>query len=196
MIEPYGVPVIDSDVDALLAHAEELVGVGGDIADTGTRVHSTWQQMASVYDAPEVGQLLAATGPVQQVTTSVGEDVGTVGRTLAGYAGEVRAVQDRLDALRLDAAELVAGVDGGLTAEQADRSNAMLSQVNAGVADFEDAQRRCANAINALYRATTYRVDDGDGRLDVGEYGSTAAALDTAARDGGLPWGAPQEPRE
>jgi hypothetical protein len=55
--------MIDGDADALARHAESLVTIGGDFADTGERVHSTWQQLAPCYLAPEAGQLLAATGP-------------------------------------------------------------------------------------------------------------------------------------
>jgi hypothetical protein len=196
MIDPAGIPVIDGDMDALARHAGELVTVGADVADTGARVHSTWQQLAPVYEAPEVGRLLASTAPVQQVAASVGEDVSSVGRVLAGYATEVREIQARLDALRADAAALVTGVGDEPTADQAERSNTMLTEVNAAVAAFDDAQRRCANGITALYGGTTYRADNGDGRLDVGEYGSTAAQLDAATRDGGLPWGAQQAPPE
>ncbi|MCO1653962.1 polymorphic toxin type 30 domain-containing protein [Pseudonocardia humida] len=189
--------MIDGDMDALARHAGELTAVSGDIADTGARVHTTWQRLAPVYDAPEVAQLLVSTAPVQQATASMGEDMAAVGRALTGYASEVRAIQARLDALRADATALVAGVTDEPTAEQAERSNTMLSRVNAAVADFDDAQRRCANAIGALYGGTTYRADNGDGRLDPGEYGSTAAGLDAAARGGGaLPWGAQEAPPE
>ena len=196
MIDPSGIPVIDGNMDALTRHAGELTAVSGDIADTGARVHATWQQLAPVYDAPEVAQLLVTTAPVQQTTASLGEDIATVGRVLAGYATEVRGIQDRLDALRTDDAAFLTGVTDEPTAEHTDRSNAVLSQVNAAMADFDDAQRRCANASNALYGGTTYRADNGDGRLDTGEYGSTAAALDAASREGGLPWGAQEAPPE
>ncbi|HZG90300.1 MAG TPA: polymorphic toxin type 30 domain-containing protein [Pseudonocardia sp.] len=189
MINPVGIPVIDGDADALARHAESLVTIGGDFADTGERVHSTWQQLAPCYLAPEAGQLLAATGPVRQVSASVGEDIGAVGRILGRYATELRAIKQRLDALRTDATALVGAAGGEPTAEQADRSDALLSQVNVAVADFDDAQRRCANAVNARYGGGGYRADNGDGRLDPGEYGTTAAALDAAARDGGVPWG-------
>jgi hypothetical protein len=147
MIDPAGIPVISGDMDALDRHAGDLVAVGGDIADTGSRVHTTWQGLTPVYDAPEVGQLLLATVPVQQTSASMGEDVSAVGRALADYAA---------------------------------------------VAAFDDAQRRCANAIAARYGGTTYRADNGDGRLDPGEYGMSAEALDAAAREGGVPWGAQQ----
>jgi hypothetical protein len=197
MIDPSGIPVIAGNMDALGGHAGALTTVGGAIADTGALVHSTWQGLAPVYSAPEVGQLLASTGPVQQASASVGEDVAAVGRILTGYADEVRAIQARLDALRTDAMALTTGVGDEPTAEQADRSNTLLSQVNVAVADFDDAQRRCASAINALYGGTTYRADNGDGRIDRGEYGSTAAALDAAAKDGGgVPWGAQEAPPE
>ncbi|MPZ66585.1 MAG: hypothetical protein GEU83_14095 [Pseudonocardiaceae bacterium] len=60
------------------------------------------------------------------------------------------------------------------------------------MAEFQAAERACANAINALYGGTQYRAHDGDGRAEPGEYGYSAQQL--AAGMGaqpGLPWGEP-----
>ena len=143
-----------------------------------------------MYDAPEAGQLLAATGPVQQVSASVGEDITLVGQALGDYAIELRQLRLRLGALRADATALVTEVgDVEPSVDQADRSNELLSAVSSAVADFDEAQRRCANKITALYGGVSYRADNGDGVLEIGEYGATAEALDAAAANGGVAWG-------
>src|SRR3712207_4766750 len=112
MIDPAGIPIIDGDMNALAQHAGDLMLVGAQFADTGERVHAGWQALGAYYQAPEADQLLAATGPVQGVSASVGEDIGIVGRALADYATEVRDIQFRLDTLRADASALVTATGG------------------------------------------------------------------------------------
>lgn len=198
MINSAGIPTIAGDMDALAAHARELSAAGSAFADTGQRVHGTWQGLAAVYDAPETGQLLAGTGPVQRVSASVGEDFETVGQVLGSYAAEVREIQARLDALRAQAGDFERSAEGdGDWAEdenKVERNNELINAVNAAVADFEAAQRRCANAINALYGGQAYRVSDGDGHHERGEYGSSAEQLSQAAAgEGGVAWGSTAE---
>ncbi|MGH3940618.1 MAG: hypothetical protein ACRDTG_18675 [Pseudonocardiaceae bacterium] len=208
MINPAGIPQIPGDMDVLTRQAEELGRVGPEFSGTGQQVNSTWQQLAGVYEAPEVGQLLAATGPVQTTTASVGEDIATVGRALATYAATVKQIQKQLDALRAQAQTLVAEAKadkdsesdlekvgefvgiGGDDDDYAERSNELVDQVNAQVAAFAEAQRVCANTINALYGGVQYRADDGDANQEPGEYGFTAEQLNAAFEQGQeLPWG-------
>ncbi|MQA13426.1 MAG: hypothetical protein GEV09_04405 [Pseudonocardiaceae bacterium] len=198
MISAAGIPTIDGDMDALAAHARAIGDVGSAFADTGQRVHATWQGLAAVYEAPEVGALLAATGPVQHLSASVGADIETVGGVLGSYAAEVREIKTRLEALRGQAGAFEASVEGDDDWADDDasveRNNELVGAVNAAVADFYAAQRRAANAINALYGGTQYRASDGDGRREPGEYGYSAEQLGAAAgEDGALPWGSTTE---
>jgi hypothetical protein len=192
--------VIDGDMEALTIHATSLRTVGADVADTGARVHATWQALRTVYQAPEGEQLFAATLPVQQVTASVGEDIETAGTVLIRYADEVRDIQARLKALSGQAAEFEADMafveDPGAEQAYVDRNNELVAAVNVAMADFDDAQRRCANAINALYRsASAHRATDDDGRVEPGEYGATVDQLDAAASGpAGVPWGGFEHP--
>ena len=193
MISAAGIPRIDGDMDALVAHARGLGEFGVAFADIGARFHATWQGLAAVYRAPELGQLLTATAPVAHVCAAVGEDYQTVGRVLGGYAAEVRGIQARLDALRAQAADVEGSVqgddDGADDGAQRERSNELLAAVNTAMADFHDAERRCANAINALYGGQQYRASDGDGHHKRGEYGATTGQYAAAAGEGGVPWG-------
>ncbi|MPZ64015.1 MAG: hypothetical protein GEU83_00310 [Pseudonocardiaceae bacterium] len=97
----------------------------------------------------------------------------------------MRQIQARLDALRAQAGDFEASVDGdddwADDDAKSERSNELLSAVNTAMADFHDAERRCANAINALYGGQQYRAPDGDGRHERGEYGATAGQYGAAA---------------
>lgn len=199
MIVAAGIPVIDGDMDALAGHARELTTLGGAVADTGADVHSTWQGLAVPYDAPETAELLAATLPVRRACDDIGEDLAAAGAALVVYSEEVRAIQVRLDALRAQATAFEADLAAAGEADDdlTERSDALVVAVNAAVADFETAQRDCANAISALHGGPALRVDDGDGVLAPGEFGSTAGQLDTYAQGaGGVAWSSGDPPPE
>ena len=198
MIDPAGIPQITGDTDALAGHATAVAGVGTDFADTGQRVDSTWQELAAVYEAPEAAQLFAATAPVRTVSASVGEDLATVGSALSTYATTVAGIKTRLEALRADATAFVGSVSGDddwrSDEGRVNEHNQLLTDVNAAVADFTDAQRTCANTILALYTDRRWVADDGDGEVGENEFGYSAEMLDAAVgEDGALPWGDAEE---
>ncbi len=198
MINPAAIPVIAGDMDALAGHAATLSRTGTAFGETGSRVHAVWQGLGAVYVAPEAGQLLAATGPVASVSASVGEDITAVGTAMAAYAGEVAAIKTRLESLRAQATAFVDSVasqpDWHDDQGAVDRHNQLISGVDAAVADFMDAQRRCANAVLALYTDSRYTADNGDDTVLPTEYGYTAAQLDAAmGQAGALPWGTSEE---
>ncbi len=152
MIDIAAIPVINGDPDMLDEHATSLATTGAAFADTGARIHAGWQALAPVYLAPEAGDLLAATGPVQGVAASVGEDYQLVGRALTEYSAAMREIRLRLDALRSDASALVAEVgDAEPDDGQAEQSAQLSSAVTLAMADFDEAQRRCAATIRSLY---------------------------------------------
>jgi hypothetical protein len=198
MINPGAIPQITGDMDALRAHASEVSGVGTAFPDTGRRVNATWQGLGAVYSAPEAGDLLVATAPVQTVSASVGEDLTTVGSALATYATEVAAIQTRLETLRTQATAFVQSVandpDWHQSQSKVDEHNGLIRSVDAAVADFMDAQRRCANAILALYSGKRWTAENGDGTVSDTEFGYTAAQLDGAMGEkDALPWGTGEE---
>ncbi|MQA16171.1 MAG: hypothetical protein GEV09_19095 [Pseudonocardiaceae bacterium] len=195
-IDPAVIPRIEGDMDALAGHAQALTRVGVDVADTGARVHATWQGLASVYRAPEAGQLLAATLPVSAVSRDMGSDIEQAAAALQTYAATVRPIQQRLEQLRAQAVVFVA--EGGAAGrgefdqDRADEEHRIESAVDHAVADFYAAQRACANTINALYGGAQYRAHDGDGRHEPGEYGYSARQLDRGlGAQPGHPWGTP-----
>ncbi|MGV9210848.1 hypothetical protein ACTFTM_03195 [Micromonospora sp. RB23] len=198
MINPGEIPQIPGNMDALATHAQTVKTAGVDFANTGQAVDSTWQGLAAVYEAPEATQLFAATGPVRTVSASVGEDIQAVGAALATYATEVREIKAQLAALKSQAEEFVGSVkddeDWREDQGKVDKHNGLITAVNTQVAAFFEAQRKCANTINALYGGRQYRADNADGQAEDGEYGFTADTLNAAAgEDGALPWGSNEE---
>lgn len=195
MINPGAIPQVPGDLDALAAHAAALQATGAGFADTGARVHATFQGLAPHYAAPEAGLLFATTQPVATVSADIGEDVTAIGAALASYVETVRPIKARLEALRGQAESFVADVAGKDDWQDDDakveQHDGMLSAVNSAVAEWQAAERACANAVLALYSDRRWRADDGDGRLESGEHGYTAAQLNAAAGQG-LPWGTPE----
>lgn len=194
VIQPGAIPQIDGDLEAVAAGGAQLRAQGQAVADTGADVHSTWQGLAAVYDAPEAGQLLAATAPVQAQSRGVGARLQSVGSALVSYADEVRPIKAELDRLRASASQFVSSVsgddewrsDGGRVEEH----NALLSGVSSAVAAWMAAQRRCANSINAVHGGARYVADNGDGVVAAGEFGYASGALRAAGgSQQGLPWG-------
>lgn len=197
MINPGGIPQIPGDMDALAKDAADLTGVGGDFAETGQRVNATWQGLAGVYKAPEAGELLAATAPVQSVSSSVGSDIKAVGSALTAYAAEVKQIQARLAQLKTEAENFVNSVKGDddwrKDGDKIDKNTGLINAVSEAMAQFFEAQRRCANAINALYGGTQYKAVTGD-KPKNDEYGYTADQLKEATKAGAdLPWGKPEQ---
>ncbi|MFG3553660.1 hypothetical protein ACGGAQ_04645 [Micromonospora sp. NPDC047557] len=198
MINPGEIPQIPGNMDALATHAQTIQTTGGDFANTGQAVDSTWQGLAAVYKAPEAEQLFAASGPIRTVSASVGEDVQAVGAALATYATEVKEIKAQLAALKGQAEQFVGSVkddeDWREDEGKVNQHNGLITSVNTQVAAFFEAQRKCANTINALYGGRQYRADNADGQADDGEYGFTADTLNAAAgEDGALPWGSNEE---
>jgi hypothetical protein len=69
------------------------------------------------------------------------------------------------------------------------RDQQLNSQVGQAVAEWMAAQRRCANAINAVYGGTTYVPDNGDAHHAPNEFGYSAEQL----RSGSTAWGGPEQ---
>ncbi|MEU7919639.1 hypothetical protein [Micromonospora zamorensis] len=198
MINPGEIPQIPGNMEQLATHAQTIKTTGVDFANTGQTIDTTWQGLAAVYEAPEAAQLFAASGPIRTVSASVGEDVQAVGAALATYAREVKEIKAQLAALKGQAEQFVESTkdddDWREDEGKVNQHNGLISAVNTQVAAFFEAQRKCANTINALYGGRQYRADNADGRADDGEYGFNADTLNAAAgEDGALPWGSNEE---
>ncbi|MGY1773869.1 hypothetical protein [Blastococcus sp. SYSU D00813] len=195
MIDPSGIPQYEGEPEQVLAHAEAMASAAGTFASTGQDVHSTWQGLAGVYTAPEAGQLFAATQPVADRATGVADEVGLVSAALTVFAETMAPIKTRLEEIRTEAQTMVEAAEADDEwdddGDNIDAHNALMSEVGRLVAEWQAAERECANAINAAFGSSfRYVADNGDETVDVNEYGYDAETFETAVdEEVELPWG-------
>jgi hypothetical protein len=193
VINPGAIPQFQGDVDTLDGDASTLRTAGQSIRDTGADVHATWQGLSAFYDAPEAATLFAATEPVRTSADELAGDVRSVAGTLSAYAAEVRPVAEQLRQLQADAYEFVAAAgaddDWRKDGDKVNQHNELLTAVDAQVLALMEAERRAANAINALNGGTQWHA--GDSSTDPNAYGPAEIPSDAER-----PWGTPEEKDE
>ncbi|MEU6174620.1 hypothetical protein ABZ832_22240 [Streptantibioticus parmotrematis] len=192
MIDPDQIPQFTGNVDQLESDIGDLKGDGSAIAGTGAHVNSSFQGLSAYYDAPEAEQLFATTKPVATAGTTFENDLSRVTGALSAYATEIRPIARKLADLKEQAETFVHSVahdkNWQYDGDKVKQDNHLRSEVDAAVAAFWDAERRCANAIEAVFGGTRFVANDGSNKADM--YGYSAKQLDGAK---GLPWGDPVE---
>lgn len=195
MINPDGIPQYEGEPAQIIAEAQAMTAGADAFAATGQDVHGTWQGLAGVYTAPESGQLFAATQPVADRSAALAGEVGRVSGALVTFAETMTPIKARLEQLRTEARAFVADVAGdddwNDDGDKVDRHNAMLSEVGALLAEWQAAERACANAIHsAIGSDFRYVEDDGDGTAEEGEHGYGEDTYDAALeQEADVPWG-------
>ncbi|MFI9274595.1 hypothetical protein ACIGXM_28375 [Kitasatospora sp. NPDC052896] len=188
MIDPDAIPQFTGDLAQLESDVTGLKSDASAIGTTGANIHSTFQGLAAFYEAPEAEQLFATTKPVADTAKVFESDLEKVAAALSEYASEVRPIAQRLKDLKEQASTFVAGVkddhDWQYDSSKVDQDNKLRSEVDAAVASFWDAERHCANKIEAVFNGTTFIANDGSNKSTM--YGYSAQQLDGAS---GLPWG-------
>ncbi|NYF15255.1 hypothetical protein HDC37_000067 [Microbacterium sp. AK009] len=117
-IDPDAIPGRDIDPDTIELHAATVTTVSGQVRDHGAAVHTKWQGMAAVYEAPESGIVLDLMQPVNTQSTQVGDNLSVVSQALSGFAEAVRPIKAALDQLRLDAQAFRAEIAGGVQVQE------------------------------------------------------------------------------
>jgi len=167
VITPGAIPQITGDLDACYSHGFMVSVLGSRFADTAAAVMQSWSGLSGAYVAPESGVLLQAMVPVAFTAGGVGADLNTTGSAIMVYATAVRPIKARLQGLVSEATAFVAyaSANDNWNTDQGrvDQHNAMLTEVNDLMAQWEAAERSCANTIDALYGGTQYGVNNGDG---------------------------------
>lgn len=195
MIDPSGIPQYDGEPAQIIAQAQAMRAGADAFAATGQDVHGTWQGLAGVYTAPESGQLLAATQPVATRSAELADDVGRVAGALVTFAETMTPIKSRLEQLQAEARSFVASVEGDddwtEDGDKVDAHNAMLSEVGSLVAEWQAAERACANTIFGVSGSDfRLRADDGDEHVEDDEYGFSQDTYDAAVeQEVDLPWG-------
>jgi hypothetical protein len=188
VINPDAIPQFTGHLDQLESDIADLKSDAGNITKTGADVHASFQGLSAFYHAPEAEQLFATTKPVADTAKTFGDDLQWVTSALSEYAGEVRPIAAKLKSLKDQAATFVADTqhdhDWQYNADKVARDNDLRHQVDVAVAAFWDAERRCANKIEAIFCGTGFVANDGTNKPNM--YGYSAQQLDGAK---GLPWG-------
>lgn len=188
MINPDAIPQFTGNLEQLETDAADLKSDASAIAKDGADVHSSFQGLSAFYHAPEAEQLFATTKPVADSAKAFGDDLQRVSSALSDYAAEVRPIAKKLTALKELASAFVSenagSADWQYDEHKVARDNELRHEVDVAVAAFWDAERRCANKIEAIFHGSPYVANDGSNRPKM--YGYTADQLDHAK---GLPWG-------
>ncbi|SEF44232.1 hypothetical protein SAMN04489712_10135, partial [Thermomonospora echinospora] len=192
VIDPGAIPIPKADPDAVETAGRALGGDGTAIAGTGHDIHTGWQRLRGAYEAPEAPQLFAATQPVETTGNAFRDEVATVGGALVSFAGEIRPIIGRLQSLKTSAQNFRNGIAGDddwrEDEDKVTEHNKLNNDVLAAVAQYQDAERRCANKITAIFGGTHFVPADGNPGQGQQGYG-----LGQAPTDVETPWAKPQE---
>ncbi|NYI97272.1 hypothetical protein HNR12_003549 [Streptomonospora nanhaiensis] len=200
LIDPDSIFIPDVNPDALEDAAADLRTQGGNIAESGGAVKSSWSDLRDHYVAPEAETLFAVMDPVSEKDDEVDVDLGQVAAALETFAETARDLKAQLVQAKADAQDFLASIegdddwdDGGFLGGESDKvgeHNDLLNRVNSLAHRYWAAERDCANAITALFGGTRFVGADADGgQPREGEvvYGTAEPFSDVET-----PWGSPQ----
>ncbi|MDA0563782.1 hypothetical protein LG943_05490 [Streptomonospora sp. S1-112] len=200
LIDPDSIPIPAVDPDALEDAAADLRAQGGNIAETGEAVKTSWSDLRDHYVAPEAETLFAVMDPVAEKGDEVNVDLGQVAAALETFAETARDLKAQLVQAKADAQDFRASIEGdddwdeggffGGESDKVGEHNDLLNRVNSLVHRYWAAERDCANAITALFGGTRFVGAGADG----GQPGAGESVYGTAEPFSGVetPWGSPQ----
>ena len=195
-IDPSQIPVPRVDADALEGLGQDIRTAGSGIAESGGDIVSAWGGLSGIYEAPESETLLAAVNPVGTKGDDIEPAATTTGDALITFAERVRELKPRLSGLRADAVELRTRInadeDWRKDEDLFQEHETLLSNVDAAVAEYQEAERECANAITALYGGPTFvAADELGGRAP--EADEIPYGFEEVPEGAAMPWGTSQD---
>ncbi|WP_304452820.1 DNA/RNA non-specific endonuclease [Nocardiopsis sp. YSL2] len=195
-INPSQIPVPRIDADELEGLGQSIRTAGAGIAESGGDIVSAWGGLSGIYEAPESETLLAAVNPVGTKGDDIEPAAATTGDALIAFAERVRELKPRLSGLRADAVELRTRInadeDWRKDEDLHEEHETLLSDVNAAVAEYQEAERECANAITALYGGPTFLAADALGGRAPGD-DEIPYGFEEVPEGAAMPWGTSQD---
>ncbi|QXJ24199.1 hypothetical protein AGRA3207_005474 [Actinomadura graeca] len=192
VIDPNAIPIPQANADEVDAAGRALRTDGQRIADTGHDIDKGWKALDPYYNAPEEGLLLNATKPVAAAGEAFRSEVTTVGDALITFAGEIRPIIGRLQTLKGNAQsfrnKIADDDDWRKDEDKVNEHNKLNNDVLAALAQYQAAERACANKITGIFGGTTFVPADGKPGTGQKGYG-----LGKAPTDVETPWAKPQE---
>ncbi|MGQ4490448.1 hypothetical protein ACN6LM_001068 [Streptomyces sp. SAS_281] len=195
MIQPGGIPQYTGDFAQLEKAASGLRTHAIGIRTSGKDVHSRFQATAGYYKAPEADRLFSSTQPVMDTAEEFATDIESLADALDTFIHEAKPHADRLKQLKHDAIDFVHGVEGDddwtEDRKKLDEHQALMDDVATAQNGFHEAERKAANAIEAISPAMSRpRWTADDGSHGPRAYGPSE---DLLAGMKNLPWGSPEE---
>ncbi|MET9093806.1 hypothetical protein ABZX72_17105 [Streptomyces cyaneofuscatus] len=192
MIDPEKIPTFTGNLETLETHAASLRTTASGIRGTGRDVHTAFQALDPVYDAPEQEELLDSTLPVRVKADEFAKKLESVSGALTGFASTARPLVTKMNQLREDAEKFVADNkdDDDWQEDQGkiDENARLVREVGTTWVAFQGVERDAANKITSLVGGTRFVVDDGSHKA--GMYGFRESDVKDA-KD--TPWGTADE---
>ncbi|MFE5622050.1 hypothetical protein ACFQ8S_08300 [Streptomyces virginiae] len=190
MIDVGKIPTFTGNLETLETHAAALKATASGIRGTGKDVHSAFQALDAVYDAPEQEELLDSTVPVRDKADAFATKLESVSGALTNFATTARPLVARMKQLRADAEKFVGDnkddEDWQQDQGKIDENARLVREVGATWVAFQGVERDAANKITTLVGGTHFVVDDGSHKA--GMYGFRRATSRTPGkRPGGRP---------
>ncbi|MFJ7324945.1 hypothetical protein ACIQVN_01675 [Streptomyces cyaneofuscatus] len=192
MIDPEKIPTFTGNLETLETHAASLKTTASGIRGTGRDVHTAFQALDPVYDAPEQEELLDSTLPVRVKADEFAKKLESVSGALTGFASTARPLVTKMNQLREDAEKFVADNkdDDDWQEDQGkiDENARLVREVGTTWVAFQGVERDAANKITSLVGGTRFVVDDGSHKA--GMYGFRESDVKDAKE---TPWGTADE---
>lgn len=192
MIDPGKIPTFTGNLENLETHAASLKKTASSIRGTGKDVHSAFQALDPVYDAPEQEELLNSTIPVRDKADEFAKKLESASGALTTFASSARPLVTKMKQLRTDAVKFVADNkdddDWQQDQGKVDENARLVREVGTTWVAFQGVERDAANKITALVGGTHFDVDDGSHKA--GMYGFRDSDVKDAKE---TPWGTADE---
>ncbi|MFD5879591.1 EndoU domain-containing protein [Streptomyces yangpuensis] len=192
MIDVGKIPTFTGNLETLETHAAALKTTASGIRGTGKDVHSAFQALDAVYDAPEQEELLDSTKPVRDKADAFATKLESVSGALTSFATSARPLVAKMKQLRVDAEKFVADnkddEDWQQDQGKIDENARLVREVGVTWVAFQGVERDAANKITTLVGGTHFVVDDGSHKA--GMYGFKESDVKDAKE---TPWGTADE---
>ncbi len=206
LINPGAFPVPTASPATLERQAGDLRREGAAVAGIGGDIKSAWAGLSSCYSAPEAETLYAVVDPVATDGDKVETSFDKAASALETFAEAVRDIKGKWSTLKTDSYAFLNSIEGdddwreadgfvdsllGRESDKVGEHQALLDRADALRREYEEAERACANAINAdIPDRTSFVAGDGDGESAPGEF---EHGYDGYLGDVAMAWGGPME---
>lgn len=193
------IPIPNVDPDELEEAAGRFLAIGEAIEESGEDITGAWASLTGIYTAPEAEDLLSALDPISSEGSAVATGVRDAADALMTFAETARELKERLEGLKAEAEAF--RTDVGWDEEWLDdedkreQNNELNNRIARAVAEYEEAERDCANKIGEHYDGTWFT-----GHSDKASFDQTKSSGDrdwqvygsaSAREDQPNPWGGP-----